>query len=271
MAIITISRGTFAGGERLADLLAKRLGYRTISRELLYKTVHQEYGVTAQQAEEMVEKSPIHLDCAVDAHQRRSIGRYRRQLFYVLQAALCRLIGDDNAAYHGQAGHFLLPGIPNVLRVRLIAPRNMRIEMAMKRENLSRSEAGQKIDRVDSERSRWTRSFFGVDWGNPEIFDMVLNLEKMSMEEAADAVAFAAGLATFKSTDASKRAMQNLSLSSRVMAHLLTNTDISDSDIEIEADGGTIKVLGLLGAGEMEQVRNLVSKIDGVKKLAPTA
>ncbi|MGC9027548.1 MAG: cytidylate kinase family protein, partial [bacterium] len=45
MAIITISRGTFSGGQMLAECLAKKLGYKSISREILIE-VAEKYGIS---------------------------------------------------------------------------------------------------------------------------------------------------------------------------------------------------------------------------------
>ena len=44
MAIITVSRGTCAGGERLANLVGEKLGFKVVSRELLYARVAEQYG-----------------------------------------------------------------------------------------------------------------------------------------------------------------------------------------------------------------------------------
>ena len=56
MAIITISRGTFAGGQKLAALLAERLSYRAVSRELLYLKVKEDYGFSSEQTAEIMEQ-----------------------------------------------------------------------------------------------------------------------------------------------------------------------------------------------------------------------
>ena len=45
MAIITISRGTKSGGEKLAKCLSERLGWPAISREVIVETASQ-YGVS---------------------------------------------------------------------------------------------------------------------------------------------------------------------------------------------------------------------------------
>ncbi|MGC8685573.1 MAG: cytidylate kinase family protein, partial [bacterium] len=45
MAIITISRGTFSGGQMLAECLAKKLGYKSISREILIEAA-EKYGIS---------------------------------------------------------------------------------------------------------------------------------------------------------------------------------------------------------------------------------
>ena len=44
MAIITISRGTFSGGQSLAEYVAGKLGYRCLAREVLIEAARQ-YGV----------------------------------------------------------------------------------------------------------------------------------------------------------------------------------------------------------------------------------
>lgn len=267
MAIITISRGTFAGGEQLATLLADRLGYREFSRETLYQRVEECYGFTAEEASEVMEQAPTHLEIAGKGQQRRSLGRRRRQFFYALQATLCRLIEDDDVVYHGQAGHLLLPEISHVLQVRLIAPRGLRVDMAMEREQISRFAASQKIDRVDSERGRWTQSFYGVNWGDPSLFDMVINLKDMSIEEAAEIIAVAAEQPFRRATEASRDEMRNLCLSSQVMARLVTDPQTSHLDMEVEARGGRVKVLGFLKDKDRELVRKVARQVEGVSRL----
>lgn len=267
MAIITISRGTFAGGEKLAAALAQRLSYRTISREELYEHVQAEHGFKPEELAELLEEAPSIRTHVAERRSRQSLGERRRQLFIAVQASLCELVTADNVAYHGYAGHLLLPGISHVFRLRLIAPRYQRIDMAMQREHLTRSEACQKIDRVDSERARWTQSFFNVDWADPLLFDMTLSLENLAIDEAADVIVHAVQLPRFRSTDESKKKMADLALASRVIARLATNPATATVPIDVVADNGAVKIVGMFHQGDVDWVSKVVQKIDGVKKL----
>lgn len=270
MAIITISRGTFAGGEKLAELLAKRLSYRSVSRELLYTKLEEDYGFTTQEAAEIMEQAPSHLEFAVAKHDRKALGLRRRQLFFSLQASLCQLLGEDGVVYHGQSGHMLLPGVAHVLRVRLIAPRHVRVDLAMQREKLSKFEAAQKVDRVDSERARWTKAFFTADWSDPALYDMVFNLEGMTLDEMADVIAHTAKLPSFVPTAESKQAMRNLCLSSRVLAQLVRQPETATLEVEIVVDEGTIRVLGHLAAADLKAAVGVVEGVEGVKQVKTT-
>lgn len=265
MAIITISRGTFAGGEQVALLLAERLGYTTVSREQLYQKVKEWYSYDIETIEELLEQAPTsRVPTIADRRSRLSIGERRRQVFLAVQASLSELLRKDEVVYHGQAGHLLLPGISHVLRVRLIAPRSIRVEMAMAREGLTRTDASKKIDRVDSERARWTTAFFGVNWGDPLLFDLVLNLEVMSLEGACELIVNASQLPHFRSTTASQKKMEDLALGSRVAARLSTTPATAAMALDVAADGGTVKLIGVTQGGDLEWVSRIVQKIEGV-------
>ena len=48
--------------------------------------------------------------------------------------------------------------------------------------------AQEYLDRVEEDRRAWVRQFYSVDWDVFTLYDMVLNLEKMSMESATELV-----------------------------------------------------------------------------------
>jgi cytidylate kinase len=265
MTIITISRGTFAGGEQLAKMLAPMLGYRTVSRELLYQTVETRHGITAAEASEMAEQAPRHCGPEMaDRDTRQSVGAARRLLFVTMQSALCELLQEDGVIYHGNAGHLLLPGVSHVLRVRIVAPRGMRIEMAMQREGLTRTAASRKIDQVDGERARWTQAFFDARWGDPLLFDIVFNLEQLSVDEAAATVVQATKLNRFQATPESRQKLADLWLASRVAAALHAEPKLATLSVEVSAASGVVKLLGV-GANRCEAAVALAGRVEGVK------
>ena len=262
MAIICISRGTYAGGKTLADMLGARLKYRVVSRELLFERVQDTFGIVQHKLEEMMDKVPPIFDPAAKATGRR--------VLTAVQASLCELIGEDNAVYHGNVGHLFFPGVWHVLSARLIAPRDARVRLCMEREQLGEFEANRKIDQVDAERARWARYFYGVDVNDAKLYDMVFNLEGASIDDAAECVALTSKLPSFTATDASRKRLKDLTLASRVRAKLLTDPNTQDLDIHVEADNGRVRFSGLVSQSHFEQVVAVVRGLPGVTKIETT-
>jgi cytidylate kinase len=204
MSIIAISRGTFSGGEALAKVVAERLGYRCISREDLV-AVGKAYGVPAEELSAAMEKRPSLLA--------RVVGEHTVYLKFV-RATLCEHARGGNLVYHGHLGQLLLPGISHVIGVRVIANPEFRIQAVQRQQPLGRKEALAHIEQVDKERREWTRFLFEVDWDDPSLYDVVLNLSRMSLETACETVAHLTERPEFQPTAASLKALEDLTLSS---------------------------------------------------------
>ena len=165
MSVITISRGTFSGGLMLAECLSARLGYRSIGRDLIVEKAAVS-GISQDVLLKALQKPPSFLE---RLHHSKYI------YLALIQAALSEEVRTGSVVYHGNAGHLLLKGAP-VLRTRIIAPMKFRVEMAQERLNLTAAQAIEHIQRMDNERRKWTQYIYGVDWTDPSLYDIVLNL-----------------------------------------------------------------------------------------------
>jgi osmotically-inducible protein OsmY len=173
-------------------------------------------------------------------------------------------VQDDDVVYHGYAGHLLLQGVAHVLRVRLVAPRAARVEMAMQRLSLKRPEAGRYIDQVDAERTRWTHAMFGVNWADSMQFDLVLNLEHLMPEEVAELVVNAARLPRFRPTEESRRRLDELKLTTQLLSRLLATPSLASSPIQVQVEGNTARVLGLTGDAQLATASAVAKQIEGL-------
>ena len=258
MAIITISRGTFSGGQRLANCLATTLGYRVISRELLAEAAAR-YGVKEDNLRRGLEQPPTFWD------------RFRvdRQVYLnVVQAALCHAIRDDDIVYHGNAGHLLLQDVGPVFRVRVIAPMAQRITAAVAAEGCSAEEAAASIAAKDEARVAWTRFLYGVEWRDPALYDLVVSLEKLTLDAACEAIATLVRRPEFTMTDAARARLDNLYLSSHVKAKLFLNPRIgaAASKLEVTASGGAVRLSGVLpGESFLHEVLSTCQALPEVK------
>jgi len=256
VAIITISRGTFSGGKRLAECLSTRLGYSCIDRDVLAEKAATAR-VSQRDIRAALEDPPV------------IPGRFnhKRYLYLALiQAALTEAIRDGKAVYHGLAGHLLLKGAPTLLRLRIVAPLDLRIQMARARLNFGREEAIAYIDKMDRDRRQWTQFLYGVDWGDPALYDLLINLERISIEQACRMVIATIGQPEFEFTAERQAEMNDLALASRVRADLALNPFTSNLEVDVEARGGAVRVTGSL-FDQVEHVEQVAGAVAGVSKL----
>jgi cytidylate kinase len=259
MSIIAISRGTFTGGEALAKRLAERLGYQCLSRETNLEAAAKEYGVPAEDLVAAMEKRP--------SFWQRMVGQRTAHLAFV-RATLCEQARADNLVYHGLVGHLMLPGVSHVIRVRVIADMDYRIKMARQQQELGHEEALAHIEKVDRERRQWVRFLFDVEWDDPHLYDVVLNLSRMSLGTACETVARLTEHEEFKPTPESVRAMRDLALASRVSAVLALDSRTRDVTLEVVAADGVVTITGETRVqGVEEAVRLVARQVVGVQEV----
>jgi cytidylate kinase len=258
MSVITISRGTFSGGKMLAECVAGKLGYQCIDRELIVGRAAA-WGVSQEDLRTAIQKPPSIL------------GQSRHtQYIYValIQAALTQSARSGNAIYHGLAGHLLLMRVPHILRVRIIAPLETRIRMVQDRLRYGRAEAISYIEKMDRERRKWTHFLYDADWADPSLYDLVLNLERMSIQEAGDIICSAAKQPCFEFTPECERAMDDLALASRVRANLAIDPSTSEVEVDVTADAGSVSISGeVRSANQRKEVIRIARAVPGVKSV----
>jgi len=255
MPIITISRGSFSGGKTLAECLARRLGYRSIDRDLIVERVAA-HGVSQNDLRDAVEKPPRFFDRF----------RHERYLYLALiQSALTEEVRTGRAVYHGLTGQLLLRGGHPILRVRIVAPMERRVNIMQERLKSSRKDAIAYIKKEDGDRRKWAQFLYGVDWEDPSLYDLVINLENLGMEEACRVISSLALEPRFESTPESQRRMDDLAIASRVRADLAANHATSDLELEVVAHDGAVTITGkLLFTGRSEEVKSVASAVSGV-------
>ena len=205
MSIITISRGSYSHGSEVAEKVAQELGYRCISRDVLLE-VSDEFNVSEIKLTRAISESPSILE-------RYTFGR-EKYIAYI-QAAILEHLRKDNVVYHGFAGHFFVKDIPHVLKVRIIADMEKRIKCMMDREDVSSKEAASMVKQVDKDRRKWSRKLYGMDTWDSTLYDLVINIEKITVDDAVDAICNMVKLKPFQTTPDSQSQMDELALEAR--------------------------------------------------------
>ena len=232
MPIIFVCSDPFGDGEKLARGLADKLGYAFLSREDVVGKAN-ECGIPVGKLELAMVKKPA---------VRERLARLKDRYLAVATSTICEKAAEGDLVYHGRAGHFLLPGVSHVLRVRVIPEHAQRIDNVMRRTKLSGEKAETFLRDIDSDVRAWVHFVHGADMDDLRRYDLVLNLENVSIENAATALCGIADLPDFKPTPASRKAMEDRLLQARARIRLALDERTADADVTVRSNDGVVTV-----------------------------
>jgi hypothetical protein len=107
-----------------------------------------------------------------------------------------------------------------------------------------------------------------VDWGDPALYDMVLNLEHVTIDDACGIIASAVAERCFEFTPECQQRMDDLALGSRVRAALAIDASTQDLEVEAVAHSGAVALRGAVSTiAQLEDVRRVASATPGVTSL----
>jgi BON domain len=117
---------------------------------------------------------------------------------------------------------------------------------------------------VDEERLQRTRYLFNVDWRDPALYGLVLNLAHMSRETAADVVIYLAKHPEYQPTPGSEKELNDLTLSGRVKAALAMH----GVDVEVRAVRGIVWITGVVDSERLKfELLRVARTVPGVKEV----
>jgi cytidylate kinase len=189
---VTVSRETGCCGSAIAEQMARELGFDHFEHEII-----QRIAESANISEAMVATVDEHWRSTMEdwiadwANQRRLwLDDYLKHLVKTITA-----IGKHgNAVIVGRGASFILGGDPqfNVWRIRLIAPLKLRAEQIAKIKNVPYVDALKYVSKSDNSRRTFIRKHFGAEIDNPANYDLTLNTENLTADDAAALLAASA-------------------------------------------------------------------------------
>lgn len=237
MSIVTISRGPYSQGKKVAEALAEELNYECISREILVEASRY-FNIPEVKLARALHDAPSIFD-------HFQVGR-QQYLEYFKSTFFDHML-RDNIVYHGHAGHFFLQKISHVLKVRLNAHLNDRMHEEMKRENCSEEEALQQLKNDDLARQRWSMQMYGKDCRDSRLYDIVLYVDALSVSDIVDILAKTVRKEHFRQTAASHEELRKRSLEAVVKAMAAPVSPgaevhmVNDSCVELSHLSGSLK------------------------------
>ena len=182
MAVITLSREMGSRGDDIARAVAERLGLRLVGRELINRAA-KEAGAPEVALAEIDELGLLGVKPSAAA-----LRLYREKVAAVIH----ELAAEGDVLLVGRGGQVILADRPDVLHVRIIAPRAMRLALVQARCRVSAEVAAARIEASDAARTGFLKRHFGVRGDEPHLYDLVINMAHLDVPAAVDLVCLAA-------------------------------------------------------------------------------
>jgi cytidylate kinase len=194
--VVCISHASGAGGEEIGHLVADRLGFLYVDEDVIDRAAKRA-GIDPETVAEEERRKPLFaglLDYLAEgggqtvlaagvAPEMRS---YAVRMF--IRSAIQEVAARGNAVIVAHAASYAVDaGEP--LRVLITAPPEKRAERVAAADKLDDSEAAKTIKKSDAGRADYLKRFYDVAEELPIHYDLVINTEALSIEQAATLIA----------------------------------------------------------------------------------
>ena len=190
----------------------------------------------------------------------------RASLAVYVTEELLEVAERGNVVVRGWGATAVLRPVPHVVCVRITRPFEKRV--AWLQEQLGSGEASdaeEEIRRSDRAHAARMHAQFGVTWGDPLLYDLVLNTDRVSVESCAEQIAALSRRPEFAETEASRAILGNMSLEARVRSALRGHEATQNVDVTVISNAGRIVLSGMvLDADELPAAARVAAAVPGV-------
>jgi len=250
MTIVAISRELGSGGNAIAAAVAKALNFEYVEREILLQ---------AARTHEVPEEKIADVDERRLSLWERFDEEKRRYLIFI-EAAYYSFAEKGNVVTAGRGGPFFLRDVSHALRVRIMAPFDVRVRRVMEQEQLDHKAAAAKVRNYDRELSGRIDYLFGLDWTLPENYDLVINTGNDAWEFYTDLLVSAARHRQYRLTPDSQQRVRDLSLAAQVRAAIAKDPVTKNINVEVTAQAGRVALKGVVFSPAMMDAAAEVAK-----------
>ena len=196
MAVITISKEFGTESEKVAIQTAQRLGYEYIGEKLIAEIARElhisenEAEVFRKTAQSRILRFVDRFTCSiVQKVVDREHGCLDDKNYYETTKKLVdNVYAAGDAIILGWGGQCILRGRPNTLHVRLVKDDEIKIKEVMRNKNLNYDAAMALIERDEGDLKAYIKHYFNEDWNAAYLYDLVIDMEKNSVEKAVDLI-----------------------------------------------------------------------------------
>ena len=196
--IVTISNQYGCGAIAIAERAAQELGYQFVDRQLpvvvakRMRISREEAKAADEMGRSLGSRLLSSLEVSTPEITAATFGEtFDDEYIRAVQQAVRDYAARGNVVIVGRAAGVILGRRRDVLRVYMHAPREWRIERIETELQLDARSAAAEVDRIDKERHAHLRDWYGVAFGNPDIYDLSIDTSTFGAERSAALIASA--------------------------------------------------------------------------------
>jgi len=259
MTIVAVSREMGSGGYEIAAAAAGALNFEYVDRQILLQAakVHE---VPEERIADVAERR-LSLWERFDEEKRRYL--------IFLEAAYYSFAEKGNVVTAGRGGPFFLLDVSHAVKVRIMAPFEVRVRRVMEQEKLDHRAAAARVRNYDRELSARIDYLFGLDWTLPENYDLVINTENNAWQFYTDLLVAAARHPRYQPTPESVERVRGLSLSAQVRAAIAKDPVTKNINVEVAAQAGRVALKGVVfSPAMMDAAAEVAKRVPGVTSVS---
>jgi len=197
MAVLTISRQFGAGGITLGKMIADKLGYTFAHTEIIQE-IAKEANVSPQWVEAFEKEAGTKLSRVISSMvSQKWIDRilkdergYLDEQIYLdyLVLIIAKMADEDKVVIIGRGSQYILNDHPDAFHILLVDEFENRVKFLVDRYNMTPKKATQVVTSEDKRRLNLYRKLGKMDFDNPNLYHLVLNMSRIDLELAKSLV-----------------------------------------------------------------------------------
>jgi cytidylate kinase len=257
MAVLTISREFESGGYGIGSALAEQMHYQYVGKKTFLECMKK----TGERWEKLFYELDESVPSLWEKHDREYGG-----FISLMESCIYEYALKDQVIIIGRGGNFLLHDIPHVLKIRLTALPEKRVEQVMLKEYVDRKTAEWLIEKVDRGRAGYIKTNYHKNWYDLKYYDMVFNTGFQSPEEIVKILANALSERDTHATPYAKDLLLGRALAARIKAMVAMDQRLLIPTFEVLYDGKSIVLRGVVrNLNDSRRMEEMACKIAEAK------
>ena len=194
--VVCVSHTTGSGGDEVGRLVAERLGYLYVDEDIVASAAaaggldpgdiadeERRKSYARRVLETLAEGDPAMWTTTASVDVVRPV-----EVRALIRETVIQTAARGNVVIVAHAGSYALEPGPEMLRVFVTASTGSREQRLATADGIEPSKAARAIKDSDAGRSDYLKRFYAVDRESPTDYDLVVNTDRLSIEDAAEIV-----------------------------------------------------------------------------------